>query len=133
VHLEDKYAKFYQQIVETTAELVAQWQCVGFCHGVLNTDNMSVHGITIDYGPFGFMEAFNPNFICNSSDNTGRYSYKNQPEICRWNLMKLAEALLPVLPLEQSSQILETFWTHFGKTHREITRRKVPLSNFQFC
>lgn len=67
----------FETIVEKTAHMVALWQCVGFCHGVLNTDNMSMLGLTIDYGPFGFMEDFDPNFICNHSDDQGRYSYEN--------------------------------------------------------
>lgn len=66
-------------------------------HGVLNTDNMSALGLTIDYGPYGFMEHFNPEFVPNYSDKEGRYSYKNQPSICKWNLLRLAEALHPLL------------------------------------
>lgn len=72
---------------------MALWQTVGFCHGVLNTDNMSILGITLDYGPFGFMEYFNRDHICNTSDDSGRYSYANQPAMCRWNCSKLLEAL----------------------------------------
>ena len=78
--------------------MVALWQCYGFCHGVLNTDNMSMLGLTIDYGPYGFMDQFDPKHICNHSDNEGRYRYEAQPEICKWNLGKLAEALDPILP-----------------------------------
>jgi len=115
------------EVVKRTAELAAQWQCVGWCHGVLNTDNMryrvshacdstpqliasvvrfllvglcvSIVGVTIDYGPFGFMDFYNPNYICNASDNEGRYAYKNQPQICKWNCQKLAEALSMVCVL----------------------------------
>ena len=88
--------------------MVALWQCYGFCHGVLNTDNMSILGVTIDYGPFAWMEHFDPDFICNHSDkDRGRYKYKSQPSICKWNLLKLAEALDPVLPFEQSSAYVE--------------------------
>lgn len=64
---EDKYAAFFEEIVKRTAVLVAQWQCVGWCHGVLNTDNMSIVGVTIDYGPYGFMDRFDPDFVCNGS------------------------------------------------------------------
>jgi uncharacterized protein YdiU (UPF0061 family) len=75
---EDKYLQYYKEITTKTAKLVAKWQSVGFCHGVLNTDNMSVLGLTIDYGPFGFMEHFDPRFICNHSDrDKGRYTYEN--------------------------------------------------------
>ena len=68
----------------STARLVAEWQCVGFVHGVLNTDNLSVLGLTIDYGPFGFVDRFDPGFVPNHSDDSGRYSYRNQPGVCKW-------------------------------------------------
>ena len=94
-------ADWYSQLVETiitkTAELVAHWQSLGFCHGVLNTDNMSILGLTIDYGPFAFMDYYNPKFVSNSSDHHGRYKYEAQPEICLWNLHKFAEALHPTV------------------------------------
>ena len=92
----------FEELVKSTATMVATWQCVGFCHGVLNTDNMSLLGLTIDYGPYGFMDNFDPKHICNHSDDKGRYRYEAQPEICKWNLGKLAEALDPVLPKQQS-------------------------------
>ncbi|XP_028401083.1 protein adenylyltransferase SelO, mitochondrial-like [Dendronephthya gigantea] len=107
---EDRYLAFYKEVISRTARLVADWQCVGFCHGVLNTDNMSILGLTIDYGPFGFMDHFNPDFVCNASDDTARYSYKAQPEICKWNLIKLAEALADVLPLAKSRALLEEIY-----------------------
>lgn len=68
---------FFEEVVKRTVKLVALWQCYGFCHGVLNTDNMSILGLTIDYGPYAFMEHFKPSFICNFSDTDGRYSYEN--------------------------------------------------------
>ena len=74
---ETKYEKVFEEIVRRTARLVSDWQCCGFVHGVLNTDNMSILGLTIDYGPFGFMEYFNKKHICNHSDSDGRYSYQN--------------------------------------------------------
>ena len=99
----------YQEIVKRTAKLVAQWQCVGFVHGVLNTDNMSLLGLTIDYGPFGFMEYFDSDFVPNGSDSSGRYSYEKQPEMCKWNLKKLAEALVPLISETDSSTILDSY------------------------
>jgi len=66
----------YEEIVKSTAKMVALWQCFGFCHGVLNTDNMSMLGLTIDYGPYGFLEHYDPKFICNHSDGEGRYRYE---------------------------------------------------------
>jgi uncharacterized protein YdiU (UPF0061 family) len=74
--LSDKHSNFLKEVTQRTARLVAKWQAFGFCHGVLNTDNMSILGITIDYGPFAFMEHYNPKFICNYSDKEGRYRYE---------------------------------------------------------
>ncbi|MFN3860643.1 MAG: protein adenylyltransferase SelO [Roseateles sp.] len=80
-----------------TADLIAHWQALGFCHGVMNTDNMSMLGLTLDYGPFGFMDAFDPGHVCNHSDERGRYAYARQPAVAFWNLHALAQALLPLL------------------------------------
>ncbi|XP_067915261.1 selenoprotein O1 isoform X3 [Heterodontus francisci] len=117
-------AAFFREITKRTARLVADWQCVGFCHGVLNTDNMSIVGLTIDYGPFGFMDRFDPDYICNGSDNRGRYAYNQQPEICKWNLSKLAEALVPELPLEESQSIIEEEYNAEFKQHYQQKMRK---------
>ncbi len=91
-----------------TAELMAQWQAIGFCHGVMNTDNMSILGLTIDYGPFGFLDGFDPGHICNHSDERGRYAYARQPQIGWWNLHALAQALIPLIdePPEQAAALL---------------------------
>ena len=78
--------------------LVAQWMALGFTHGVLNTDNLSLLAITIDYGPFGFLDAYDPDYVPNHSDDGGRYQYDAQPDICKWNLSKLATALTAVIP-----------------------------------
>lgn len=104
---EDEYKEFFKQITLRTARLVAAWQCIGFCHGVLNTDNMSIVGVTIDYGPYGYLDRYDPDHICNASDDGGRYSYSKQPVICKWNLMKLAEALNPLVPFDTLMEILE--------------------------
>mmetsp|Transcript_6586 Transcript_6586/g.27215 ORF Transcript_6586/g.27215 Transcript_6586/m.27215 type:complete len:346 (+) Transcript_6586:2-1039(+) len=87
-----------------TADLIAHWQSLGFCHGVMNTDNMSMLGLTLDYGPFGFMDAFDPGHICNHSDDRGRYAYARQPAVAFWNLHALAQALLPLLPGETAAE-----------------------------
>jgi uncharacterized protein YdiU (UPF0061 family) len=86
-----------RDVVRSTARLIAHWQAVGFSHGVMNTDNMSIHGITLDYGPFGFMEQYDPGFICNHSDHHGRYAFDKQPEVGLFNLSCFAQALLPLL------------------------------------
>ncbi|MCY7314167.1 MAG: YdiU family protein [Rubrivivax sp.] len=90
------YAAWLQEVAERTARLMAQWQAVGFCHGVMNTDNLSILGLTLDYGPFGFMDAFDPGHICNHTDSQGRYAYARQPAVAFWNLHALAQALLPL-------------------------------------
>ena len=94
---ETRYLELFRQIILRTAEMIAQWQLVGFAHGVMNTDNMSVLGLTLDYGPFGFLDAYEPGYICNHSDPYGRYAFDQQPTIGGWNLSKLGQALLPIL------------------------------------
>lgn len=91
------YLAFLDEVVLRTARLVARWQQVGFAHGVLNTDNMSVLGLTMDYGPFGFLDAYDPDFICNHSDHRGRYAFSRQPRVALWNLSCFAQAILPLL------------------------------------
>ena len=93
-------AALLEKVVRQTAELIAQWQAVGFCHGVMNTDNMSMLGLTLDYGPFGFLDGFDPGHVCNHSDGQGRYAYARQPNVAFWNLHALAQALLPLMPGE---------------------------------
>ncbi len=91
------YAAFLEAVTRRTALMVADWQAVGFCHGVMNTDNMSILGLTIDYGPFGFLDGFDPGHVCNHSDHQGRYAYARQPSVALWNLHALAQALLPLI------------------------------------
>ena len=91
------YVALLGQVTLRTAELMAHWQAVGFCHGVMNTDNMSILGLTIDYGPFGFLDQFVPGHICNHSDHQGRYAWARQPNVAFWNLHALAQALLPLI------------------------------------
>ncbi len=93
---QNPYAQLLDEVARRTAELIAQWQAVGFCHGVMNTDNMSILGLTIDYGPFAFLDAFDPGYICNHSDTRGRYAYGRQPQVAFWNLHALAHALAPL-------------------------------------
>ncbi|MCO5107564.1 MAG: YdiU family protein [Burkholderiaceae bacterium] len=93
----DPYLALLDDVVRRTAALVARWQSVGFCHGVMNTDNMSVLGLTIDYGPFGFLDGFDFNHVCNHSDHAGRYSYAMQPRIAEWNCWCLGQALMPLV------------------------------------
>ena len=100
------YVALLEQVTLRTAALMAGWQTVGFCHGVMNTDNMSILGLTIDYGPFGFLDQFDPGHVCNHSDNQGRYAWARQPNVAFWNLHALAQALLPLI--EDSDLALAT-------------------------
>lgn len=89
----NRFAKMYEQIATRTAFMVSGWQATGFCHGVMNTDNMSVLGLTIDYGPYAFLDEYDPEWICNHTDSEGRYAFQQQPGICLWNLGRLAFTL----------------------------------------
>ncbi len=93
----DPYAALLSEIIERTARLIARWQAVGFAHGVMNSDNMAILGFTLDYGPFGFLDAYEPGYICNHSDHQGRYAFDQQPGIGLFNLSCLAQAMLPLL------------------------------------
>jgi len=118
-HTPARYEEVYKEVVRRTAYLAARWQCVGFVHGVLNTDNMSLMGLTIDYGPFGFMEHFDTQYVPNGSDTSARYSYQEQPAICKWNLGKLAEALGPLLSKPSAERILgeyDAIYEHYYQT-----------------
>ena len=108
------YAALLEAVSERTAAMVALWQSVGFCHGVMNTDNMSILGLTIDYGPFQFLDAYVPGHICNHSDTGGRYAFNRQPNIAYWNLYALGQALLPLIG-EQDLAVaaLESYKTVF--------------------
>ncbi|MES2947472.1 MAG: YdiU family protein [Pseudomonadota bacterium] len=122
------YANFLQAVTERTARMVAQWQAVGFCHGVMNTDNMSILGLTIDYGPFQFLDAFDPGHICNHSDNQGRYAFYKQPNVAYWNLYCLGQALLPLIEdQELTIAALETYKTAYPKAVDTCMAAKLGL------
>ena len=124
----DRYEKFLIEIIERTARLIAQWQAVGFCHGVMNTDNMSILGLTLDYGPFGFMEAFNPGHICNHSDEQGRYAYDNQPYIGLWNCSRLAQALTPLIDAEPCNAALARYEGAYLEAYASLMCAKLGLT-----
>ncbi len=112
----NRYALLLQAVSENTASMVAHWQAVGFCHGVMNTDNMSILGLTIDYGPFQFLDAFVPGHICNHSDDQGRYAFNRQPNIAYWNLFCLGQALLPlIVEQELALAALESYKSRFPR------------------
>ncbi len=121
------HAAWFGEVVRRTARMIAQWQAAGFAHGVMNTVNMWILCITLDYGPFGFLDAYDPNFICNHTDETGRYSFINQPGIAHWNLRALAVALSSLIPTEGLVAALATFETHFAERYRALMRAKLGL------
>ena len=124
------YAALLEQVSERTAAMVAQWQAVGFCHGVMNTDNMSIIGLTIDYGPFQFLDAFDPGHICNHSDEQGRYAYNKQPNVAYWNLFCLGQALLPLIAdQELALAALESYKTVFPRELEARMRGKLGLAH----
>lgn len=129
VGVEDAYLKMYAEIVKRTVEMIAGWQSVGFNHGVMNTDNMSAIGITIDYGPFAFMDTFESGYICNHTDSGGRYSYDNQPRIGYWNLERLAHALSPLITTEKLQSELEKYGDYFTAKLMELLRAKLGLDS----
>ena len=104
--------------------MIAKWQAFGFTHGVMNTDNMSVTGLTLDYGPYGFLETYNRDHVSNHSDHFGRYSYGNQPSIGRWNLERFAACLKGLVDEKQERDAIESYNKMFSATYRELMLRK---------
>jgi len=145
----DPYLALLATVVLRTADLVAHWQAVGFCHGVMNTDNMSIAGLTIDYGPYGFLDGFDAGHICNHSDSSGRYAYDQQPQIAYWNLFCLAQGLLPLIggspgklrdaddsqaadaAIAAAQGALEPFKARYSSQHQSRLRAKFGLSTEQ--
>lgn len=123
----DRYLLWFTDIVKRTASLIALWQSVGFAHGVMNTDNMSILGLTIDYGPYGFLDDYQPDFICNHSDYQGRYAFNNQPTIGLWNLNRLAHALSGLLSVDQLKQALSQYEPELMRVWGERMRAKLGL------
>lgn len=133
LHAERPYHALLAAVVTRQAELIARWLLVGFIHGVMNTDNSSISGETIDYGPCAFMDTYNPSQVFSSIDEMGRYAYANQPRIGLWNLTRLAECLLPLFSDEQekavaeAQDILGAFSDQFSAAYQAGLRKKVGL------
>lgn len=126
---EDKYEKMFYELVDNTAVLLAKWQAYGFMHGVMNTDNMSMAGVTIDYGPFAFMDYFDKGCICNHTDVEGRYSYNNQPHIAKWNLEVLANALGKICDHKKLLVYLESFYSQHEMAYKELMCQRLGLDS----
>ena len=123
------YAALLAEVTRRTARMIAGWQAVGFMHGVMNTDNMSILGLTLDYGPFGFMEAFDVNHICNHTDQGGRYSYANQVAIGHWNCYALGNALLPLIEtVEAAQEALDVYMPEFERQLDVLLHAKFGLA-----
>jgi len=126
----ETYIAFFKEVAERTLKMVLHWQRVGFVHGVMNTDNISILGLTIDYGPYGWLEGYEPGWTPNTTDrHEKRYQFGNQPNVCLWNLLKLGNALFPLIqkakPLED---ILYQFKADYQKEYLEMMRSKLGLS-----
>jgi len=132
-HAERPYLALFDAVVAAQASLVARWMLVGFVHGVMNTDNMTISGETIDYGPCAFLDAFDPATVFSSIDTGGRYAYGNQPVVAEWNLARLAEALLPLLHHDQEQAVavavssLGAFREQYGAAWSAGMRAKLGL------
>ncbi len=122
-----QYHQWFTEIIRRTARLMAQWQAVGFCHGVMNTDNFSILGLTIDYGPYGFIEQYDPGHICNHSDHQGRYAFERQPGIGYWNCLCLARALSPLIDNDQIQQALSVYEPALQQHYLTLMRLKLGL------
>jgi uncharacterized protein YdiU (UPF0061 family) len=127
----NSYVLFFQEVVKRTAILFAKWQAVGFCHGVLNTDNMSILGLTLDYGPYGFINDFDQDYICNHSDHEGRYSLGNQPSVGLWNLEMLGVALESLISEEDRKRTLDSYPKIFFIQYRQQLLDKCGLYKIQ--
>ena len=130
---ENRYSLFFKEVLNATARLIAQWQAVGFAHGVMNTDNMSIVGETFDYGPFGFLDDFDWHYICNHSDHHGRYAFGQQPDISYWNCGRLGSALLPLFgedpdPIQKA---LDSYPQQYSRYYTRFMSQKLGLVTFE--
>lgn len=121
------HAAFLDAVVQRTARLMADWQALGFAHGVMNTDNFSITGLTLDFGPYGFLETYDPYLICNHSDHNGRYAWYLQPSVGLWNLNALAQALTPLVPLESLKASLAGYEQALTEHYDSAMRRRLGL------
>ncbi|MDN5914387.1 MAG: YdiU family protein [Pseudonocardia sp.] len=131
---ENPYLALLERVLDAQASLIARWMMVGFVHGVMNTDNMTISGETIDYGPCAFLDAYDPATVFSSIDHGGRYAFGNQPRVAQWNLARLAEALLPLIDADQeaavaaATEVLTTFPERYDHYRRDGMRAKLGVS-----
>lgn len=123
----ERYARWFEDVVSRTANLIAQWQAVGFCHGVMNSDNMSIIGDTFDYGPFAFLDDFDAGYICNHTDQGGRYAYNQQPQIGFINCQFLAQTLTNVMDEDDLRRGLRCYETVYNRSFEQLMKQKLGL------
>jgi uncharacterized protein YdiU (UPF0061 family) len=128
----ETYLAWFEEICRKTALMIAHWMRVGFVHGVMNTDNMSILSLTIDYGPYGWLEDFDPNWTPNTTDAQGRrYRYGHQPQIAHWNLTQLANAIFPLIDdVESLQKVLDVYPATYEQHHQNMMRDKLGLNTF---
>src|SRR6056300_897561 len=130
----DKYLKFFEKITQDQINLIIDWQRVGFIHGVMNTDNMSLSGETIDYGPCAFLDEYNPNKVFSSIDRNGRYAFNNQPKIALWNLARLAETFLHLIDSDENiaikkiENVLKKYETKYKDLWLKMMKDKIGVN-----
>ncbi|NOI76858.1 YdiU family protein [Vibrio coralliilyticus] len=129
VETDKPYLAMFEHVVKGTANMIAHWQAYGFAHGVMNTDNMSILGETFDYGPFGFLDDYDPRYISNHSDYEGRYAFDQQPRVGLWNLSALAHALTPLIEKNDLESALEQYEDILGKSFSRLMRSKLGLQS----
>lgn len=131
LNAENPILAFLKAVASRTSSLIAKWQAVGFCHGVMNSDNMSILGLTLDYGPFGFMDSFDAHHICNESDDRGRYAYNQQVQVGLWNLHYLTEAFSHLLPQSQLVEVLNHYQDQFEIDFTTEMGKKLGITQWQ--
>jgi len=126
------YKDWYHEVCRRTAVLMSDWMRLGFVHGVMNTDNMSILGLTIDYGPYGWLEGYDPMWTPNTTDAEGRrYCYGNQPQVGLWNLARLAEALLPLMPNEELEKGLKLYGNTYRESFSKALAQKLGIASIE--
>lgn len=128
---QNRYEAFLREVAERNAEMVAWWQGIGFVHGVMNTDNFSILGLTIDYGPYGFLDAYDPEYTPNTTDIPGRrYKFATQPFVAHWNIMQFAKCLMPICGEERATEVVKDFEIMYHKAHCGLMKRKLGFGQW---
>lgn len=128
----NKYAAFVKEVAKRNAEMVAMWQAVGFVHGVMNTDNFSILGLTIDYGPYGYLDEYDPEYTPNTTDIPGRrYKFETQPSVAHWNILQFAKAMIPLCGSDQMQEVVKDFEGIYQAAHQRVMSKKLGISKLE--